>query len=477
MKNKDLIIVVIGIFAILIFGGKTVFSQGEIISVNPPSSFQGKTIHLIIQGAGTNFVQGKTNVRFDQYPEIDVLSTFVNSPELITAQIEIGSNASPTPEGEYCIFEIYTEINNSIYKYVVDDKFRVTGLEEDPEAMITVFPVQSIYLSDYDFSNLQNLPLLFTISVFYPGEKIIHVRVELKHNEYGMVAAADKKLDFNNSVKIITFDNREFDSYDEDIAAEEILENAIGNGTIPPGGYIYYVYLYDEGHNLIGEKTMSEFYISGSTSGIDMIAPGTPLDSDPDIVFENTPYFQWFGGLAEYNFTLYEVLEGQKSADEIISNIPVYQEKGLTTASFPYPNFAETLEPRKTYAWQITSNILTSSGSQEIRGDVYWFIYQKGNISGRELEEIRIYPDDIDLMPGDSVQIKVDGYDINGDTLMVDCEWKLIPEDMGKVDENGWFIAGDKPGTVAVSTLCGSKEDYVTINILEDKKGKTEGKR
>ena len=468
--NKSSFIAVIGIFAVLIFGGKTVLSQGEIISVNPPSSFKGETIHLIIQGVGTNFIQGKTNVRFDQYPEIGVISTFVNSPELITAQVEIGSNASPTPEGEYCIFEIYTEINNSTYKYVIDDKFRITGLEEDPEAMITVFPVQSIHLSDYDFSNLQNLPLLFTISVFKSTESIINVRVELKHNELGMVAAADKELRFDNTVKIITFDNREFDSYDEDIASEEILENAIGNGTIPPGEYVYFVYLYDEDFNPIGKGTTSEFYISGTASGIDMIAPGTPLGSDPDIVYENTPYFQWFGGLTEYNFTLYEVLEGQKSADEIISNIPVYQEKGLTTASFPYPNFAETLEPRKTYAWQITSNILTSSGSQEINGDVYWFVYQKGDISGRELKEIRIYPDDIDLKPGDSAQIKVDGYDLNNETLMVDCDWKVIPEDMGKIDENGWFIAGDKPGTVAISVLCGSKEDYVTINILEGKK-------
>ncbi|RLD55794.1 MAG: hypothetical protein DRJ05_12365 [Bacteroidetes bacterium] len=460
MKNKDYYIAVIGIFSILIFGGRTVFSQGEIISVNPPSSFQGETIHLIIQGTGTGFVQGETEVVFDESVGVTLISTLINNPELITVQIKIAANA---PAGD-CFFSIIT--NTQIYK----PSFEIIALAGDPEAMITVFPVQSIYLSDYDFSNLQNLPLLFTISVFNSGENIIKVKVELKHNDYGMVAAADKKLEFDNSVKIITFDNREFDNYDEDIAAEEILENAIGNGTIPPGEYVYYVYLYDEDNNLIGEKIMSEFYISGSISGIDMIAPGTPLDSDPVMVFENTPYFQWFGGLAEYNFTLYEVLEEQKAADEIISNIPVYQEKGLTTASYLYPNFAETLEPGKTYAWQITSNILTSSGSQEITGDVYWFIYQKGNISKRELEEIRIYPDDIDLMPGDSVQIKVEGFDINGDTLKVDCNWNVIPKDMGKVDKNGWFIAGDKPGTVAVSTLCGAKEDYITINILKDKR-------
>jgi hypothetical protein len=43
---------------------------------------------------------------------------------------------------------------------------------------------------------------------------------------------------------------------------------------------------------------------------------------------------------------------------------------------------------------------------------------------------------------------------------------------MGKITDDGWFTAGKKPGTVAVSVSCGSIEDYITINILElkDKK-------
>ena len=259
--------------------------------------------------------------------------------------------------------------------------------------------------------------------------------------------------------------------YHKDIAADEIIESALGNGTIPPGLYYYVVSLRDGNNNPIENcfPVRSDFYISESVTGIDMVAPGTSLDSDPDVIFTNTPYFQWFGGLAEYNFTLYEVMEGQSSADDITTNLPVFEINGLTTASYLYPNFAESLEEGKRYAWQITSGILTSLGTEEIRSDVYWFIYQRGNISGKSLDKIKVYPDDTDLMPGDSLLIKADGYDINGETLKVDCEWLVIPKNMGKVNKEGWFVAGKKPGTVAVAATCGSKEDYITINIIEKK--------
>jgi hypothetical protein len=460
MKSKGLIISVIGLFIILL-ANKSVLPQGEIISVNPPSAFRGESVHLIIQGSGTDFVQDETEVDFQGFNDfINIESTLVNTPELMTVKIQISKEI---PAGELDFMVI-----TPTQKFPAI--FEITALEEDPEAMISVFPIQNIYLSDFDFSNLRNLPLLFTISVYSAGHKYIRLITELSHDEYGMVASADKVLE--NPGFIVTFDNRQFDNYDKDIASDEILEMATQNGEIPPGKYTYTIYLYDENNNLLGEKITSGFYITGSVSGIDMIAPGTELDSEPDVIFENTPYFQWFGGMTEYNFTLYEVLEDQKSADDIVSNIPVFQEKALTTSSFLYPNYAEELEEGKKYAWQVTSEILTGAGPQEIRSDVYWFIYKRENDSENTPENIKVYPDDINLVPGDSVQIKVEGFNTKGDTLKLDCQWKLVPDDMGKITDDGWFTAGKKPGTVAVSVSCGSIEDYITINILElkDKK-------
>lgn len=440
-----------------VFYSNTLFSQGEILSINPPSAFSGETIHLIVQGNRTHFVQDLTEIEF-QDCDIEVKSTDVSSPELVTFNITLLSKSGS------CGFRIITAeeiIENG------DIVFEIIPLDEDPEAMITIYPVQSVFISDFDFSNLRNLPLLFTISVYSPDNKPLQVYAELRHAKYGLVASATK--DLNNPGIISSFDNRQFDNYDKDKASDEIIESAVGNGTIPPGLYTYSVQLFNENGQPIGDPVESEFYISESVSGIDIIAPGTTLDSDPEVVFESNPYFQWFGGLVEYTFTLYEVMEGQTSADDIISNVPVHQMNGIASGNYVYPNYAELLQVGKRYAWQISSGINTSSGVMDVRSDVYWFVYQQGNTLDRALDKMEMYPDDENLMPGDSLQINLNGFDINGDTLNIECEWQVIPVDGGKVNDQGLFVAGTKPGTVAVKAICGNKEEYITINILKRK--------
>lgn len=459
MKTYQKIIVRLSMLILIcgVLESNTIIAQGEILSINPPSAFSGETLHLIVQGSGTHFVQDMTEIVF-QNCDIEVKSTEVSSPELVTFHIIIKSLSGS------CVFYIETgkEIpdNNDIV-------FEIIPLEEEPEAMITIYPVQSVFISDFDFSNLQNLPLLFTISVYSPDNKPLEVYAELRHDKYGLVASANKDLE--NPGVISSFDNRQFDNYDKDKASDEIIESATGNGTIPPGLYTYSVQLLSANGQPFGDPVESEFYISESVSGIDIIAPGTSLDSDPEIIYESSPYFQWFGGLVEYTFTLYEVMEGQISADDIISNVPVYQMNGIATAEYVYPNFAEQLQEGKKYAWQISSGINTSSGVENIRSEVFWFIYQVGNRHERALDKIEIYPDDINLLPGDSLQINLNGFDINGDTLNIECEWQVIPVDGGKVNKQGLFIAGPNPGTVAVKALCGTTEDYVTVNILKRK--------
>jgi hypothetical protein len=446
--------IIIVTLALLSF--KTGLSQGEVVSVNPPSAFAGETLNLIVQGSGTDFTEGMTEIVFPESSLITTNEILVNSPELLTASIAIGKKS---PAKLYK-FEIITPAQKLLAH------FEVTELSDEPEAMISVFPVQSIYLSDFDFSNLRNLPLLFTISVYSAGYEKITVVTELKHEKYGILASADKEI--NKPGKIFTFDNRQFDSYDTDKASDEVLELIMGGGgLIPPGQYTYYVHLYFGSEEKIIE---SGFYITNSVSGIDLIGPGTELDYDPEIIITNTPYFQWFGGLLDYNLTIYEVMEGQKSPDEITSNVPVFTIEKMSTSSFLYPAYAERLVEGEIYAWQVTSDMISTSSGSKVKSDVFWFIYKRGNKPEQSIDNIKVFPDDANIYPGDSIQIKVSGFNINDDSLQVECEWEIIPDNMGTINKNGWFVAGTKPGTVAVSAKCGSKEDYITINILDGRK-------
>ncbi|MCD4696953.1 MAG: hypothetical protein K8S16_12015, partial [Bacteroidales bacterium] len=85
------------------------------------------------------------------------------------------------------------------------------------------------------------------------------------------------------------------------------------------------------------------------------------------------------------------------------------------------------------------------------------------------LDRIEMSPDDIDLTPGDSVQVNVTGYKINGETIDVECDLNVIPSNGGRMNKGLWFIAGKKETTVAVIANCEGKENYITINIRQKK--------
>ena len=456
MNSKFIQKAIFAQIVLLITGISLLFAQGEIISVNPPSAFTGETINLIIQGSGTNFVQGKSYIQFASC-DITKTDALVSNPELLMVQLSIPKDIQTD--------EYYFEIVTNGHK--VPGKLKIVNPEEGVEVMITVFPVQSVYLSDYDFSNMRNLPLLFTITVFTAGKNNLKVVAELSHADYGTVASAIKILP-ENACEMYTFDNRMFDTYVISKASDEIVESTGGNGTLPSGLYIYTVFVYHEDFGDPIEVT-SFFFIPEVTTGIDLIGPGTPLDNDPQLIYTGTPYFEWFGEHYEFDFALYEVLEDQQSPDDITTNLPVLEMERINTTNFLYPTYAEILSEGTRYAWQVKAYLQTSSGEQEITSDVYWFIYNKSNNIALNLDRIEMSPDDIDLTPGDSVQVNVTGYKINGETIDVECDLNVIPSNGGRMNKGLWFIAGKKETTVAVIANCEGKENYITINIRQKK--------
>jgi hypothetical protein len=452
-KVKTILPVILGI----LFGvaySNIVSGQGDSIFINPPSAFQGETLHLIIQGEGTNFTPDLILEGFTECG-INVKNIDITNPELLTLHIEIDKDA---PEG-YCIFKIIT------VSAAYSGSFEIIQLGDEPEAMISVYPVQSIFLSDYDFENLRNLPLLFTITVFTAGINTLQVLVFLEHETYGLVASADKMIE--NQGPMFTFDNRQFDNYDIDKASDEIIESALGNGSLPGGQYTYVLTLIDPKNPGFEYTIEATFFIESSSPGIELIGPGTPLDSEPEVIYSNTPFFEWFGEFLEYEFNLYEVLNGQRSPDEITGNLPVFSKDGINDNVFTYPLYAELLEPGKNYAWEINSNLLTSGGNKIIKSEVFWFSYLAEGDADRETERIEVTPDDVTIGTGDSLLINVRGFDTTGDTLLLNCEFEVVPKEGGTISREGWFRAGRKPGTVAIVVKCGRKEDYITINIIE----------
>ncbi len=429
------------------------YSQGEIISVNPSAAFPGETTHLIIQGENTNFIQGVTKLLFHEC-NIKVNSVLVNNPELVTASITVGQDVE---EGE-CTFELFT---SEISYY---GTLEVIKMQDRPEATITVFPVQSVYLTDYDLSNLRNLPLLFNVTLFTAGRDFLKIKAVLKHETYGLLASAEKDIDVTGPVT--SFNNKEFDNYDLTEASDELIESISPGGTLPPGGYQCAIMVYDkEGNEL--SQTETTFYIPESQTTTELVSPGTELNTEPDIVVSPNPYFQWYGNAKTYDFYLFEVHEGQQSEDDIATNRPVYQQTGISQAGLVYPNFARALEQGKTYAWQIRTGFSSTTGNRENASRMLWFVYNPDTQTAEKVEVsyFEMEPGDVTLAPGDTIRIAITGFDTRGNKVPLNCKMSVIPSAGGEIKEGNLFVAGKKPGIYAILAEYGDKENYITLNI------------
>ncbi|MBK9017122.1 MAG: hypothetical protein IPM82_25400 [Saprospiraceae bacterium] len=233
---------------------------------------------------------------------------------------------------------------------------------------------------------------------------------------------------------------------------------------MPAGTYTYTVTVFDESGNVIAQDEGVNV-ITNENTIIDLIGPGTSLDQNPEVTPITTPFFQWFSTLSNFHFALYEVNEGQQSANDITANLPVYEESGLSAPFLQYPISAEILEAGKTYAWQITAPLEGSQGSQMVYSPVYWFEVGDGTGSGYHLSSLEISPEVANIRIGQGYQFDAIGYDQNGQPVTVNCNWNVVPSTAGTVNSNGYFTAGSHPGAAAVVANCGGLQAYATATI------------
>jgi hypothetical protein len=430
-------------------------AQPEIISLAPSAALPGETINVAITGANTNFQQGRTVV--DLGPGIQVLDVQVNHPLYLTALIRLDGN---TPAGFHNL-----TVTTASEVVTLPQAFEVLEPGGAVNVILTIIPVQTLYLSDLDPNNPADNPLLFSITLYNDNQqRNLRVQYILSNDEFGTIGTADKFFNNMPPLTVQTFDNRQFDEYNLNPASPELLNIAASTGVMPAGPYTYTVLVYDENGNVVAQDEGVNIFTNENTI-IDLIGPGMPLDQNPEVVPLTTPFFQWFSTLSNFHFKLFEVNPGQQSANDITTNLPVYEESGLSTSFLQYPVSAELLEAGKTYAWQVTAPLQGSQGTQTVYSEVFWFETGSGAGSGFNLSSLEVTPEVTNIRIKQSYQFTAVGYDQNGDPVTLNCTWNVIPSTAGTVDGNGYFTAGNHPGAAAIVASCGGLQAYATATI------------
>ena len=448
MKRKNLIICIL-----IIVTTELLYSQ-EIISVTPNSAYPGETKNIYITGNNTNFQDGITVVSFeDNLITIDYGTTEITSYLSLNVTINIDPNA----------------IAQSYEYTVTTDNEIVTGFfdvfETGGEAVIlTIIPADPLYLSSFDPADPQSSPLVFLIDI--NNDEVANHNViatfTLSNNEYGgVIGSAEKTYYSIPGNGFVQFDNRDFDEYNISSTAGGLLDEAMQTGMLPPGSYTYHIYVTsdegemgeDEGINMVTNLIFS----------IDLIGPGNSLDYSPEVIYTPNPYFQWFSMANSYDFTLYEVMEGQTVPDEITANLPEYEELNFGMTELLYPTYAELLEIGKTYAWQVKAYFDGSMGQETIYSDVFWFNYAEGG--NYIIDYIEVLPEEITINTNESYQFYAFGFDLNNDTIPVNFDWSVIPGTGGSINNDGSFSAGSNPATIAVVAQSNGQTAYSTVSL------------
>lgn len=435
----------------------SIFSaQPEIISLAPSAALPGETLNVAVTGANTNFEQGRTTLSLG--PGVRVLEIQVNHALFLTALVEVDENASP---GFYGL-----DVKTGSESVSLPLAFEILEPGASVNVVLTIIPVQALYLSDLDPNDPVNNPMLFNVTLYNDGqERNLRVRYILSNEEFGAIGAADKVFPNLAPFAVEVFDNRQFDEYDLDPESPELLNVAASTGVVPAGAYTYTVLVLDEAGNTIARDEGINV-VTNETTIIDLIGPGVPLGERPEEVSLPTPFFQWFSTLNNFHFTLYEVNEGQWSANDITANLPVYEERGLAPSFLQYPLSAELLERGKTYAWQVTAPLSGSQGNERVYSEVFWFrVGDDGMGPGFALSALEVKPASANLQAGQSYLFSATGYGQNGEPAQLNCEWSVIPSTAGTVSPDGLFTAGSRPGAAAVVARCGGLQAYATAVV------------
>ncbi len=346
------------------------------------------------------------------------------------------------------------------------------GQDSPVDVLVTVLPIETLRLSDFDPTNPAAAPVVFTMTLQNDDtQRDIRAIVRVTGERSGLVGTATTDLGTVFPQQVLTITNRDFGSYDLGDASDALIDYALERGVLPPDLYRFQVTIIEKGSGTVVGEEATETITTNSGSQIDLIAPGTELGQPPDELPFFTPVFLWQADGKSFDFELFEVVPGQVSGDDIVTNLPVFTANELDQPTLAYPSYAEELKPGATYAWRILVRTVGAEGTVRYPSNLLWF-----RIEGESTEQpansnvviasVEVSPQERTISVKESVSLFADVIDVNGELVRGNrIRWSVIPESMGTISSDGFFTAGTLAGVAAVVAAAGSREDYATITI------------
>jgi hypothetical protein len=437
----------------------TVFPQQMGFFVSPGIVYPGQQTHLHATFDKSIFTEKIESLNIE---EIDITNFHIISANEILLNISVENN--PIIGNKQLQIQLESQI------LTFSNFVEIVPVDMGMQIFIQPLPVQKIYFSDIDPFDMKNAAELFEVQIFNSStNQDLTIEFIIYNEKYGLVRKGTKDYKNVQPNQQLNIKYTEFENYYSTEISDAVLNFSKKTGYLPFGNYLYTINVYDkDGYLLLSEQ--EENFLNNSFTNIELSGPGNPLDMNPEVIYTRFPQFQWFANAFNYSLTIYEVLDYQKTPDEILTNFPVHVSKNLNNSTFIYPSFAELLETGKTYAWQLTAEYQGSHGKEKQFSDVYWFqIADKAqDVLHDKIENIFILPELTEVSINSQKQFKAFAITVKNDTIPINCDWRTVPSNYAIIDAKGNLKTGSTVSYIAVVAEYRDLKTYITVRIKED---------
>lgn len=242
-----------------------------------------------------------------------------------------------------------------------------------------------LYPAYFNPEEPENQPLIFAVSFDFTGDPVnyeIHCTMQWQDEGAYATLTPDVPDELPPQITNAGLINTDPAGFSIEQTFEDFLDviedQIIETGRMPDGNYYFEIACYQPGHAgqegyEISNKVFATLIIRSPIS-ISLITPGNPIGLGPAPISDNYPNFIWFSNLFEYTIKVFEI-DGEYTTPEEIELLDPYFEDSCTITSYLYPTDAPDLMLGRTYAWQVSADVLTPVGEEgSFKSIIYSFM-------------------------------------------------------------------------------------------------------
>jgi hypothetical protein len=247
-----------------------------------------------------------------------------------------------------------------------------------------VHPVEAVFVADLTPQGASRNPDFIAITLTTSRSQTVVMELSARMespDRFQIVRGNTDPFQLSGPVRRIT--NRDFATRGSDVEITDYevdpqTERLTRSSSLPAGTYVFGVVIRTPlGVVLDSDEVRVTI---GAPSRLQLISPGLPVGSSPPLITSPAPRFLWSAdgdvtgaGAATYRLTVARA-DGAASGEEAMQGFASWQTVTSGTTAF-YPGSAEALplEPGATYAWQVTREVRTSAGVEQLESPIYWF--------------------------------------------------------------------------------------------------------